>query len=183
MSRIGKKLLAVPDGVTVLIERLTDGRQRVDVKGKKGELSMETLPGIQATLTGSVVSVERSDDSRESRAAHGLMRSLLGNMVEGVSGGFEKVLDIHGLGYRAKVEGPSLVLALGYCHPIVYPIPKGIEIGLEGDAVIKVRGADKQQVGQVAAEIRSFRGPEPYKGKGIRYKGEYVRRKQGKAGA
>ena len=154
----------------------------MSVKGKKGELHLDLLPCVQATVTGSIVSVERTDDSGESRAFHGLTRALISNMVEGVSEGFEKVLEINGLGYKAKLEGENLVLAVGYCHPIVYPLPAGIEIHLESETVIKIRGADKQQVGQVAAELRSFRKPEPYKGKGIRYRGERVRRKQGKAG-
>lgn len=182
MSRVGKQLIPIPDGVKLAIDGLDRGRQRVAVKGAKGELSLDLLPSIQATLTGSVLAVERSDDSSRSRAFHGLTRTLINNMVQGVSEGFEKVLEIYGLGYKAKIEGKKLVLAVGYCHPVVYPIPSGIEMHIESDTVIKVRGADKQQVGQVAAEIRSFRKPEPYKGKGIRYRGEHVRRKQGKAG-
>jgi len=154
----------------------------VSVKGKNGELHLDLLPSVQVTVTGSMASVERTDDSRNGRAFHGLFRALISNMVQGVSEGFEKVLEIQGLGYKAKLEGSNLVLAVGYCHPILYPIPGGIEIRLKSETLIEVRGADKQRVGQVAAEIRSFRKPEPYKGKGIHYKGEYVRRKQGKAG-
>jgi len=182
MSRVGKRLIPVPDAVALTIDGLDGGRQRVSVKGKKGELRLDLLPCVQATLTGSIVSIERTDDSGKSRAFHGLFRALISNMVQGVSEGFEKVLEINGLGYKAKLEGKNLVLAIGYCHPIIYPLPAGTEIHLESETVIKVRGADKQQVGQVAAEIRSFRKPEPYKGKGIRYRGEHVRRKQGKAG-
>ncbi len=182
MSRVGKRLIPVPEAVTLTIDGLDGGRQRVSVKGNKGELHLDLLPCVHAGVTGSIVSVERSDDSRKSRAFHGLFRALISNMVQGVSEGFEKVLEIHGLGYKAKLEVKNLVLALGYCHPILYPVPAGIEIHLESETVIRIRGTDKQQVGQVAAEIRSFRKPEPYKGKGIRYRGEYVRRKQGKAG-
>ena len=182
MSRVGKQLIAIPEGVKLTIDGLDQGRQRVVVKGAKGELHLDLLPSIQATLTGSVLAVERSDDSCKSRAFHGLTRALINNMVRGVSEGFEKVLEIYGLGYKAKLEGENVVLALGYCRPIVYAVPPGIEIHVENDVVIKIRGADKQRVGQVAAEIRSFRKPEPYKGKGIRYRGERIRRKQGKAG-
>ncbi|MBN1594089.1 MAG: 50S ribosomal protein L6 [Candidatus Coatesbacteria bacterium] len=183
MSRVGKRLIPVPDGVTLTVGGLDGGCQRVSVKGTNGELHLDLADCIQANVTGNILSVERSDDSRRSRSFHGLSRALISNMVQGVSEGFEKVLEIHGLGYKAKLEGDDLVLALGYCHPIVYKPPQGIKIHLETDVVIKVRGADKQQVGQVAADIRSFRGPEPYKGKGIRYRGERIRRKQGKAGA
>jgi len=183
MSRIGRKLIAVPEGVAVSIKGLDDGRQRVEVKGPRGQLGLDLLPWVQATITGSVLTVERNDDSRRGRSAHGLTRALIANMVRGVSEGFEKVLEIHGLGYKAKLDGRNLVLSIGYSHPVVYPIPEGVRIDVEDATTIRVSGADKQQVGQVAAEIRAFRKPEPYKGKGIRYRGEYVRRKPGKTGA
>ena len=183
MSGVGKRLIPVPDGVTLKIDGLDGGCQRVSVNGKKGELHFDMPQCIQATLAGNIFTVERTDDSGKGRSFHGLPRALISNMVQGVSEGFEKVLEIHGLGFKAKLEDEKLVLAIGFCHPVYYTPPDGIEIHLETDVVIKIRGADKQKVGQVAAEIRSFRKPEPYKGKGIRYRGEHIRRKQGKAGA
>jgi len=174
--------ITVPSGVAVTLKRMDDGRKHIEVSGSKGSLTFELADGVDATVTDSVLAVEVENDSRRGRAIHGLTRALLANMVHGVSTGFEKTLEIHGLGYKAKLDGSNLVLALGFCHPITYPIPDGIELELATDVLIRVKGVDKQKVGQVAADIRGFRKPEPYKGKGIRYKGEYVRRKQGKTG-
>ena len=175
MSRIGKQPIPVPGGVTVDL-----GASEVTVKGPKGQLSQALVTRVGVERQGDDIVVTRVDDSRQSRANHGLMRALLNNMVVGVSKGFEKRLEIVGVGYRADVKGNSLVMQLGYSHPIDFPVPEGIEVIVEKGGKIVVKGVDKQQVGQVAAEIRSFRQPDHYKGKGIRYQGEYVRIKQGK---
>ena len=153
MSRIGKTLVPIPDGVTVAIQGLDDGCQRVDVKGKLGELRLDLLAGIQVTLAGSILAVERIDDTRRSRAAHGLTRALIANMVKGVSEGFVKALEIQGLGYKARLDGRNLVLSLGYCHPITYPIPEGISVELESETAIRVMGRLRE-----GGIIRSDRG-------------------------
>jgi large subunit ribosomal protein L6 len=178
MSRIGKLPVAVPSGVNVT---LSDGE--VVVKGPKGELRQAFLTQIVdvKVVDGKVV-VERKGDAKPHRSAHGLTRTLISNMVEGVSKGFRKSLEIQGVGYRAAKAGEKLNLSLGYSHPVVFEAPKGITLSVEGQNKIHVDGIDKQQVGQVAAEIRSLRAPEPYKGKGIRYEGEFIRKKLGKAG-
>jgi large subunit ribosomal protein L6 len=178
MSRVGLRPIEISEGVEVTV---TEGR--VDVKGPKGALQQTVHPDMVITRDGSVLLVKRPTDQRMHRELHGLTRTLVANMVEGVTKGFEKQLDIQGMGYRAILEGKTLTLHLGYSHPIVYMAPEGIEFELSGRNLITVRGIDKQKVGQVAAEIRAFRKPEPYKGKGIRYVGEYVRRKVGKTGA
>ena len=177
MSRIGRLPINVPAGVTV---KVTD--HEVAVKGPKGELKMQYASPIIVKVEGAVVNVERPDEAKRTRQLHGLTRTLVANMVEGVTRGFAKNLEIQGVGYRAQMQGAKLGLQLGFSHPVAFDPPKGIEIKVEGTNKIQISGADKQQVGQTAAQIRSIRPPEPYKGKGIRYEGEYVRRKLGKAG-
>jgi large subunit ribosomal protein L6 len=154
----------------------------VRVKGPKGELEQSVLPVVRVRVEDNSVHVERLGDTKPHRSAHGLTRTLVANMVEGVSKGYRKSLEIQGVGYRANKAGEKLNLQLGYSHPVSYEAPKGISFTLEGTNKIHVDGIDKQQVGQVAAELRSLRPPEPYKGKGIRYDGEFVRKKLGKAG-
>jgi large subunit ribosomal protein L6 len=178
MSRIGKLPVAVPNGVNVTL-----GDGEVVVKGPKGELRQAFLTQIvDVKLEDGKVVVERKGDAKPHRAAHGLTRTLISNMVEGVSRGFRKSLEIQGVGYRAAKSGEKLNLSLGYSHPVVFAAPKGITLSVEGQNKIHIDGIDKQQVGQVAAEIRALRAPEPYKGKGIRYEGEFIRKKLGKAG-
>jgi large subunit ribosomal protein L6 len=180
MSRIGKKLIGIPAGVTVSVKGNV-----VLVKGPKGELSLQTLPEVTVTVSGDQITVTRRDDSRGARSRHGLTRTLIANMVQGVNKGFEKKLEIIGVGYKAQAKGKSVSLQLGFSHPVYYKAPGGIEITQDADnkQILIVTGIDKQLVGQVAAELRSYRPPEPYKGKGVRYVDEYVRRKVGKAAA
>jgi large subunit ribosomal protein L6 len=175
MSRIGKKPIEIPEGVSVEI-----GDGEVTVKGPKGELRQTVSPAMRIEQTNGTLSVERPTDRGEHRALHGLTRSLIANMVEGVTDGFEKRLQIQGVGYRARLQGKALELAVGYSHPVSIPAPEGIEFEVPQPTEVVVRGIDKQLVGEVAARIRKQRPPEPYKGKGIRYAGEYVRRKVGK---
>jgi large subunit ribosomal protein L6 len=175
MSRIGRKPVPVPDAVTVEI-----APGNIAVKGPKGELSQFYSPDMTISQDEGVVTVERPTDRGEHRALHGLTRSLIANMVEGVTDGFEKRLEIQGVGYRAALKGKNLELALGYSHPVAIEAPAGIEFEVPQPTEIIVRGIDKQLVGQVAADIRKRRPPEPYKGKGIRYRGEQVLRKVGK---
>jgi large subunit ribosomal protein L6 len=177
MSRIGKMPIAVPAGVEVKI----DG-QTVTVKGPKGELTRTFLPSMTVTQDGDTLHVTRPDDTRESKAAHGLTRSLLANMVQGVSEGYAKKLQLVGVGYRAALKGKNLEMQLGYSHPVLVEAPEGITFEVPSPTEIIVSGASKEAVGQVAANVRKWRKPEPYKGKGIRYEGEHVRRKAGKAG-
>ena len=177
MSRIGKLPVALPDDVTVQVADSV-----VRVKGPKGELEQRVLPTVAVHVDGGQVKVERYADDKAHRSAHGLTRTLVANMVEGVSKGFRKSLEIQGVGYRAAKSADGLNLQLGRSHPVAYPAPLGISFTLEGTNRIHVEGIDKQLVGQVAAEIRDLRPPEPYKGKGIRYEGEVVRKKLGKAG-
>ncbi len=177
MSRVGKMPITVPSGVTVEKNGLG-----VKVKGPKGELSQTFFKGINIEQNDNVITVTRDNDEKELRELHGLSRMLLANMVTGVSEGFKKELDIVGVGYRAQKQGKKLVLNLGYSHPVEMEDPAGIETAMEGNNKIIVSGIDKQQVGAYAAVIREKRPPEPYKGKGIRYVGEYVRRKEGKTG-
>jgi len=176
MSRIGKVPIPVPSGVEVTIEGTL-----VTVKGPKGELSQEISPLITVTQEDSEIIVTRADDEREARSQHGLARTLIDNMVVGVSQGYEKKLEIVGVGYRATMKGSDLELQLGFSHPVEVKPPSGITFEVPAQTQIIVKGIDKQQVGQIAADIRKWRKPEPYKGKGIRYEGEYVRRKLGKA--
>jgi len=177
MSRIGKLPVPVPSGVNVNI----DGDE-VHVKGPKGELRQRLRSHVAVELVDGKVLVQRKGEDKEHRAAHGLTRTLVNNMIEGVSKGFRKSLEIQGVGYRANKAGEKVNLTLGFSHPVSYEPPKGITLSVEGTNKIHVEGIDKQQVGQVAAEIRNLRPPEPYKGKGVRYEGEYVRKKLGKAG-
>ncbi len=178
MSRIGKKPVAIPSGVTVEVASGV-----VKVKGPKGELTYAFLPEVTVNVAADGVVVERKGDDADARARHGLTRQLIANMVIGVNQGFEKRLEIIGVGYKAQVKGKTLALSLGFSHPVNYPIPTGIEISQEekNPNILIIRGIDKQLVGQTAAVIRSLRPPEPYKGKGVRYVGENVRRKPGKA--
>jgi len=177
MSRVGKVPIAVPKGVEVRI----DG-PHVVVKGPKGELSRDLVPEITVEQQDGQIIVRRPSDQARHRAMHGLTRTLVANMVAGVSEGFSKTLEMQGVGYRAQMQGKELVLAVGFSHPVQIPPPPNIEFEVEGTSKIIVKGISKEQVGQVAADIRKVRPPEPYKGKGIRYAGEYVRRKAGKAG-
>ena len=177
MSRIGKQPIAIPAGVEVKIDGNT-----VTVKGPKGELTRTFAPILTISQNEAVLTVERPDDTRESKSLHGLTRTLLANMVEGVSNGFSKKLQMVGVGYRAALKGKDLEMQLGYSHPVLVECPEGIEFACPSQTEIVVSGISKEQVGQVAANIRKWRKPEPYKGKGIRYEGENVRRKAGKAG-
>lgn len=178
MSRIGKQPVMIPSGVTA--SSSDDGT--IIVKGPKGELSYKPNPLVTVEITETQMNVIRDGEERERRAMHGLVRSLLQNMVTGVSTGYQKKLEINGVGYKAQVQGNKLVLNLGYSHPIEYPTPDGIEFKMDEDKknLLIVSGIDKQKVGQVASEIRGFRKPEPYKGKGIKYLEERIRRKAGK---
>jgi large subunit ribosomal protein L6 len=175
MSRIGRKPISVPDGVTVSL-----GPGRVSVNGPKGELATEVNSRMQVAEEDGTLTVTRPSDRGPDRALHGLTRSLIANMVEGVTDGFEKRLEIQGVGYRAKLAGKALELSVGYSHPVTIPAPDGIEFEVPQPTQVIVRGIDKQLVGETAARIRRTRPPEPYKGKGIRYAGEQVRRKVGK---
>jgi large subunit ribosomal protein L6 len=177
MSRVGKKPVPVPKGVTVSV----DG-QLVKVKGPKGELSRSFRPEISVRTEDGQVLVERGSDAPQQRALHGLTRALIANMVEGVTRGYRKSLELVGVGYRAEKKGKSLVVTVGFSHPVDYPEPAGITLSAPSPTTIVVEGIDKEKVGQTAAELRSIRPPEPYKGKGIRYQGEQVRRKAGKTG-
>ena len=178
MSRIGKAPISVPSGVDITISGSS-----IAVKGPKGELTRELPEQVSVRQDGDELLVERTDDERESRALHGLMRSLVANMVTGVTDGFRKELDIVGVGYRAAAKGSNgIELALGFSHPVVVEAPDGISFVVPAPTRIEVHGIDKQLVGQVAADIRAWRKPEPYKGKGVRYVDEHVRRKAGKAG-
>lgn len=176
MSRVGKRPVPIPDGVEVTIDGAT-----LTVKGPKGELHATFDSEMSLALEDGELVVRRPTDQSRHRALHGLTRSLAANMVKGVSQGFERSLEIHGVGYRAESRGKGLVFHVGYSHPVEVPAPEGIELALESPTLVHVRGIDKQKVGQIAAEIRAIRPPEPYKGKGIRYRDEYVRRKAGKA--
>ena len=175
MSRIGKKAVAVPSGVTASING-----QNVKVKGPKGELSAVLVDEVTVQLDGSEIKVAPREDTQRHRAMWGLSRTLVNNLVVGVTKGYETKLEINGVGYRAAVQGKNLQLALGFSHDVIYPIPDGIQITTPKPTEIVVAGIDKQRVGQVSAEIRRFRPPEPYKGKGVKYAGEFIFRKEGK---
>lgn len=177
MSRIGKKPIPIPAGVKV-----TQTGRTVHVEGPKGKLTRDVAEGIQVDIEADQVLVQPQAASKHSDAMHGLSRTLVANMVDGVTKGFEKVLEISGVGYRAEVKGSTINLALGYSHPVEYPLPQGITAEVEKQTKITVRGIDKELVGATAAKIRSFREPEPYKGKGIRYAAERILRKAGKTG-
>jgi large subunit ribosomal protein L6 len=176
MSRIGQKPVDVPAGVTVGLEGTT-----VRVKGPKGELLLNVPTGVKASVADGKVNVSRADDLRVTRGCHGLTRTLIANMIEGVTKGFSKDLEIQGVGFKAAVQGRKLVLSLGFSIPVEYSLPDGVNAAVDGATKIVVSGPDKQKVGDAAARIRSFYPAEPYKGKGVRYKGEYVRRKVGKS--
>jgi large subunit ribosomal protein L6 len=178
MSRIGKKPVTVPKGVTLDLQG-----QVVAVKGPKGELRRTLHPEMQLALADGVLTVARPSEDKKHKALHGLTRTLVQNMVDGVAKGFNKTLEIQGVGYKAEAKPYGVNLIVGYSHPVKYEAPKGIKISVENNTVVKIEGADKEIVGQVAAELRAVRPPEPYKGKGIRYQGEQVRRKAGKTGA
>jgi large subunit ribosomal protein L6 len=179
MSRIGNKPIPVPQGVKVAV----DG-QTVKAEGPKGKLSQTVHDALSVALNQNVLTVGRSSDQRQVRALHGLMRSLLANMVHGVKDGFERKLEIVGIGYRCQVQGKNLQLALGYSHPIIFPLPDGVQAEVERQVSITLKGADKALLGQTAAKLRALRKPDPYKGKGIKYADEHIRRKVGKkAGA
>lgn len=178
MSRIGKMPITVPAGVTVTIED-----NHVTVKGPKGELTRQINKNMKLTMDNGVITVERPDDEKESRSLHGLSRTLINNMIIGATQGFSKTLEINGVGYRAAKQGQNINFTLGFSHPVVKEPPAGITFEVPAPNKIVVSGADKEVVGAVAADIRTLRPPEPYKGKGIRYEGEHVRRKIGKAGA
>jgi len=175
MSRIGKKAVTVPGGVTATVNG-----QEVAVKGPKGELKHVLADAIVAKLDKGHIEVAMREDTKDARAMWGMSRTMVANLVAGVTEGFTKKLDITGVGYRAAVQGSNLQLQLGYSHDVSYPIPKGIQVVCPKPTEIVVTGIDKQKVGQVAAEIRRFRPPEPYKGKGVRYSGEFIFRKEGK---
>jgi len=175
MSRIGKNPIAIPAGVAV---ELAD--QRLTAKGALGSLSLLVSNEVTATIADGNVTITPNSESKRARAMWGTVRALVNNMVTGVATGFTRTLEINGVGYRAAVQGSTLTLQLGYSHEIPYPIPKDVRINCERPTVITVSGADRQRVGQVAAEIRSFRPPEPYKGKGVKYSNETIRRKEGK---
>lgn len=175
MSRIGKKAVAVPSGVTVTLSR-----QQITVKGPKGQLAHTAPEEITVTQENGELTFTPRDDTQRSSAMWGLTRSLVGNMVEGVTKGFERVLELQGVGYRAAMKGPALSLSLGYSHDVDMPAPEGITFAVPRPVEIRISGIDKQAVGEIAAQIRRVRPPEPYKGKGVRYAGEKVRRKEGK---
>jgi large subunit ribosomal protein L6 len=177
MSRIGKRPIPIPAKVSITI----DG-QHVQVKGPKGELSRTLPTGVTVVQEGDTILVQRVNESRLARERHGLCRTLVANMVEGVANGYQKRLEIQGIGYRAQVQGKNLNMSLGYSHPVVFEPPEGIEFAVENNTNVIVSGIDKELVGNMAARIRASRPPEPYKGKGVRYAGEYIRRKAGKAG-
>jgi len=176
MSRIGKIPVEIPAGV-----KISQDHSLIKVEGPKGKLSIEVPKGIDVVLGDKVVEVKRPSDDRKDRSYHGLVRTLVANMVKGVSVGFEKNLEISGVGYRAEIAGHSLKLVIGFSAPVEYAIPEGIQIKVDKQVNIAVSGIDKQLVGRVAAEIRSLKKPEPYKGKGIKYAGEQIRRKVGKS--
>jgi len=176
MSRIGKLPIALPSGVNVVADK-----DNITVTGPKGELKQFNLPDISVAAAGGQIEVKRANDQDKTRANHGLMRSLVNNMVTGVSQGFEKKLELNGVGYRVQAQGQELKLNLGFSHDVIYKVPQGVQVSVEQN-IITVSGINKQQVGQTAAEIRALKKPEPYKGKGIKYADERVLRKSGKSG-
>ncbi|MEC5292171.1 50S ribosomal protein L6 [Aurantimonas sp. C2-6-R+9] len=175
MSRIGKKPIAVPEGVTASVEG-----QTVKAKGPKGELSFVVNEEVLVKMEDGAVAVDPRDNSKDARSKWGMSRTMIANILNGVKTGFEKKLEINGVGYRASLQGKNLQLALGFSHDVLYPVPEGIQIVVPKPTEIVISGIDRQQVGQVAAEIRGYRGPEPYKGKGVKYANETIVRKEGK---
>ena len=178
MSRIGKRILVIPEGVTVNVND-----SRVSVSGKLGSLELEVKPGIQVSVDNGNVTVTRENDSKELKQLHGTTNANIKNMIEGVSTGFKKELEINGVGYRFQVAGNTLTISAGYSHPVKMETPKGITIEAPSQTELNIMGFDKQVVGEFAAQVRKVRGPEPYKGKGIKYKDEFIRRKEGKKAA
>jgi len=176
VSRIGKLPINVPDGVKVSVEA-----SGIRLEGPKGKLSTNIPVGVAVHVDGNVVRVDRQGEERKFRALHGLTRKLIANMAEGVSKGFTRVLDINGVGYRAEVKGQEIHMTLGYSHPVVFRLPQGVSAAVERQVIITLTSADRQLLGETAAKIRSLRGPEPYKGKGIKYREEVIKRKAGKA--
>jgi len=177
MSRVGKKVITIPGKTSVAYNE-----RELVVKGEKGTLKRTIHPAVELAIEGDTISVIIDQEDRKTRAMQGLTRSLVANMVDGVSKGFEKTLEINGIGYRAEMKGNSIVLNLGYSHPIDFPMPDGISASVDKNNVIKIMGIDKEKVGQIAASIRKLRAPEPYKGKGIKYADEHIQRKAGKTG-
>lgn len=177
MSRIGKKPIEIPAGVTVTLNG-----SEVAVKGPKGELSRTFNSDLTISVEENVLTVTRPSDAKEHRALHGTTRAVISNMVEGVSKGFEKSLELIGVGYRAQKQGNKLVLSVGYSHPVEFDVEQGLEVEVPSNTKIIIKGINKERVGALAADVRQVRPPEPYKGKGIRYEGEFVRRKEGKTG-
>ena len=177
MSRIGKKPIALPNGVKVEVKN-----GLVSVQGQKGALQRPLLEGIEVDITDSMITLRRTSEDKRSRSYHGLMRTLVANMVEGVSVGFMKKLEIVGIGYRSELKGNNLALYLGYSHPIDFPLPQGISAEIEKQTLVTIKGIDKELVGQIAAKIRDLRKPDPYKGKGVKYAGEVLKKKAGKTG-
>lgn len=178
MSRIGKRILVIPEGVTVNVND-----SRISVSGKLGSLELEVKPGIQVSVDNGNVTVTRENDSKELKQLHGTTNANIKNMIEGVSTGFKKELEINGVGYRFQVAGNTLTISAGYSHPVKMEAPKGITIEAPSQTELNIMGFDKQVVGEFAAQVRKVRGPEPYKGKGIKYKDEFIRRKEGKKAA
>jgi large subunit ribosomal protein L6 len=176
VSRIGKLPVTVPAGVKIAVDP-----NAVRVEGPKGKLQAAIPAGVQVTVEGNVVHVTRDNEQRKLRALHGLTRKLIANMAQGVSLGFTRVLDINGVGYRAEVKGQEIHMTLGYSHPVVFPLPQGVTAAVERQIIITLSGADRQLLGEMAAKIRGLRPPEPYKGKGIKYREEFIKRKAGKA--
>lgn len=177
MSRIGKRNINIPSNVKVALDKGV-----IKASGPLGELELPLRPEVTVELKGSSINVQRADESRSARSLHGLTRTLIDNMLKGVNEGFEKKLEIIGVGYKADIQGEVMNLSLGYSHPIKYPLPRGVKASVEKQTLITLKGPDKQLIGQVAADIRALRMPEPYKGKGIKYANEVIRRKAGKAG-
>jgi len=177
MSRVGKQPVVLPSGVTVEME----GERGLRVKGPKGELRMTLRPEVEAELEGKEVRVSRKEETRQGRAYHGMTRALIQNMVQGVTQGYQKELEIHGVGWNVAVQGRQVVLNIGFCNPVKLDIPEGVQVQTPTNTLLAVSGIDKQAVGQLAARIRAARPPEPYKGKGVRYRGEFVRQKAGKS--
>ena len=177
MSRIGNKVITIPAGVEVNINE-----NFATVKGPKGELKQQFDKDMTFNIEGNEITVVRPSDSKRHRTVHGTTRAILANMIEGVSAGFKKELELIGVGYRAQMQGKKLVLSVGYSHPVEFEEIEGIKLGVEGNTKVSIEGINKEVVGQYAAKVRAVRPPEPYKGKGIRYVGEYVRRKEGKTG-
>jgi len=176
VSRIGKLPVTIPAGVKVAIDP-----NAVRLEGPKGKLQAAIPSGVQVKVDGNVVRIERQQDDRKIRALHGLTRKLIANMAQGVSQGFSRVLDINGVGYRAEVRGQEVHMTLGYSHPVVFPLPQGVTASVERQIIITLSSADRQLLGETAAKIRDLRPPEPYKGKGIKYREEFIKRKAGKA--